>query len=127
MRASILLTSIFFVLGLHSQNNVHIFNGSGKAFRVLQNEKYITSTPQTDVVLYKIKEDTLRLKLEFGERRYGATFYLLNKGKHISQREFTYRVEPVKDKLEIVYMGMDSVSFRERKLVPDAQAPTPKK
>ncbi len=101
-----------------SQNNLHLFNGSGKPFRVLHNEKYI-SAPQTDIVLSNIKQDTFRLKVEFDGKKYGATFYLLNKGMRIDHREFSYRIEPLKDKLDIVYMGMDSVLTVSRKLVPD--------
>jgi hypothetical protein len=120
MRLPFILFVLIPLAGI-SQNNLHLFSGSGKPFRVLHNDKYI-SAPQTDIVLSGIKKDTFQLKLEFDGRKYGATFYLLNKGLPVDHREFSYRVEPLKDKLNIVYMGMDTVLTVSRKLVPDKPA-----
>jgi len=124
MRSLFFICSFVFALTISAQNNLHLFTGSGKVFRMLQNEKYISATPQADVVLTKIKADTLRLKIEFDGKRFGATFYLLSRTRHTSNKEFSYRVEPLKDKLEVVYMGMDSLIVNDQKLVPDKPSAT---
>ena len=115
---TILLIAILTPFLAKSQNQVHLFSGSGTPFMVLVKEKAVNATPQTHVLLRDVTEDTLTVKIEFNGRRTGITLFLLDKGKPADKKEFTYRVDPVKNGAEHKFMGMADISDTPKPLVP---------
>jgi len=102
-----------------AQNQVHLFSGSGTPFMVYINEKPVHRTPQTHVIIRDVKTDTLLVKIDFSGRKSGLTLYLLDKGKSTTGKEFTYRVEPVKNGIHHRFMGIRALTDPGSPLVPD--------
>ncbi len=116
--------SLFFILFfineiLSGQNNARIFSSDGKTFKVFIYDKLYNKTPQASVLLENMTKDTLYLKLEFeNNQKFGATIYLLEKGKPTKNKEFNYKVELTSNKLRVNYAGNHEVITLPNPLVP---------
>jgi hypothetical protein len=98
---------LFLAPSFKSQNNVMLQLSDGTPFKVLLNDKPYNSSPQSQVALTDIKQDTLLIKVELEKgERFGLTLYLLDKGKKTSAKEFTFVLYREKIRLRPVFMGM---------------------
>jgi hypothetical protein len=101
-----------------SQNNLRLLSGKG-VFRVYLADRLQNNSPQAEILLENIKEDTLYLKIEFeGQTRQGVTFYLLEKGIPTKGKEFCYRVEPEKGKVTAKFTGLYEIQPLPLPIVP---------
>ncbi len=55
---------IFFSSIVLAQNDVRIYSGSGQPFTLLMNDSILNQTPQVNVILKKMSQDTLQLKIQ---------------------------------------------------------------
>lgn len=118
---------IFFLLlqaTLIAQNNLLLLSANGQLFSVYLNDRLQNRAPQASVLLRDLKKDTVFLKIEFTPgNRLGFTAYLLNKGRHTSGKEFSYRIAPGSTRLKVEFLGMDSIAALPEPLVPKEPLP----
>src|SRR6185436_7348987 len=102
MRSTIVLIFMFVTCCLFCQNNARLVSADGKVFKVIINDKVYNRSLQAEVLIEKVKKDTLQVKVEFenGEK-HGATLYLVDKGKPCTNKEFNYRIELNDHKLKV--------------------------
>src|SRR5687768_1822769 len=110
---------LFFVNCLYCQNNVRLICTDGRLFKTLINERVLNKEPQAEVLLEKLTEDTVYLKLEFeNNRRHGITIFLLEKGKPTIDKEFEYHIELADNKIKLNFSGMYDIIALPEPLVP---------
>ena len=105
--ALVLLILFISATEIRSQNNLNLQFNDGSSFRVFINDTLYNRHSQSQVLITGLRQDTVRLKVEVSAgERYGLTFYLLNKGKTTSGREFSYVLKKEKQRLKAVFLGM---------------------
>ncbi len=112
---------IFFLLFYVAagQNNIRVFSAHGELFTLFAFDTLQNKTPQTDVLLQNVYEDTLRIKLVFENRSATeTTLFLFEKGKPSKNKEFNYKVIPEQNKTRLSYMGYYEISKLPGPLVP---------
>jgi hypothetical protein len=111
-------TTLIFFLFLNvcfSQNNVSLFTSNGSLFTVVIKDKIINATPQANVIVENVTEDTLMLKIELeNNKKFESTIYLLEKKQPVKHKEFDYAIEIDKEKIKLNYLGTyDIKNIRE--------------
>jgi len=90
-----------------AQNNASLSSSNGKLFKVIFGGKTFNEKAQAHVVLENIVKDTLRIELEFeNKKKLPATLYLLEQGEPTQNKDFSYRVEFNDVKLKLVFVGV---------------------
>ncbi len=118
MRTLIFIMTVF-TSNLFSQNNIRLVNTQGKIFKVILNEKVQNKNAQAEVLIENIKVDSVHFKIEFeNAQRYGATVYLMEKGKPTNNKEFDFKIELSNNKLQVTFTGVYDALILPKPLVP---------
>ncbi len=93
---------------LKAQNNLIIVDGNGGQFWLFIDGHKINDSPQSIVKATHLLKDTIPLKITFFDKKINditAGIYFLQKGKSCHNLEFTYAIEPLKDKNELKFIS----------------------
>ena len=117
-----LCVSFFLLLILttgYSQNNIRIFSAEGELFTLTVFDTIQNKTPQANVLVQSIFEDTLKIKIEFENKsKLETVIFLYEKGKPTKNKEFNYKVSQVQNKLIISYAAYFDIKQLPNPLVP---------
>ena len=129
MKRSFYLYLFLFSLGLtYSQNNARFFSVDGSVFTIYMNDRAVNKTAEASVLLEKLKQDTLSLKVEFeNNTKYNITIYLLEKGLPTANKEFNYTLRTDKNKIDVTFTGVYDIlplpdPIVPKKIQPDTSA-----
>jgi len=114
--------NIFFLLVFceaYTQNNASFSSADGKVFKVLEKGKSFNTVPQAHVLIEKIMKDTLRVELEFeNKKKFPVTLYFLEQGVSCRNKEFNYKVEFDDVNLKLTFIGVYDIVPLPALLVP---------
>jgi hypothetical protein len=120
MKIYISLLFVFILDLVLAQNNVRIFSGNGELFTVSAFDTLHNKVPQTNVLIQNIYDDTLRLKIEFeNKKKFETTIFIFEKGKTTKNKEFNYRIIIEQDKIKLNYNGYYDIVKLPQPLVPE--------
>jgi Domain of unknown function (DUF4476) len=120
MRSLLLYTLLISLYSGLAQNNLNIFSGDGKTFKVFIKGKASHASFQANVLIEKVLKDTLLLELEFeNKKKFPVTFYLLEQGVSCKNKEFNYRLEYDNANLNTRFTGVYDIRPLPNPLVPE--------
>lgn len=104
---------------LHSQNNLRLFTGTGIPFTAYVNDSAVNKKNEADVLIEKLEDDTVSVKVEFANKLVGTTkIFLLEKATRVKNKEFKYLVDIKSNKVKITFAGMEDIRPLPQPLVP---------
>lgn len=119
MRFLPILLFLFSTLRLFAQNAVSLTSIDGKPFKVILKDTAFNKHWEAHVLIEKIKADTLRLEIEYeNKKKYPATLYLLDKRVPTRFKEFAYTLSTDNSKLDLRYSGIYDLMTLPNPLVP---------
>src|ERR1700745_2106737 len=84
-----------------AQNNLIILDEIGQKFFLFVDDKKINDSAQIEVKASKIYDDTCRIKAVFYDKTipdFSSKVFLVENGKSVTKREFTYSISRQKGK-----------------------------
>lgn len=103
-----------------AQNNIRVFSAKGELFYLTAFDSLQNKTPQTNVLISSVVDDSLRIKIEL-ENKLKTEFILLifEKGKPAKNKEFNYKVIVEQNNIKISYAGYYDIVKLPKPLVPE--------
>ncbi|MBA3663505.1 MAG: DUF4476 domain-containing protein [Bacteroidetes bacterium] len=119
MRAAFFIFLLLPALTMLSQNNLRLYSGGGVLFTAWADDTIINKKPEVDVLLEKITDDSINVKVELANKSSAkTTVFLLEKGKPVKNKEFKYLIEVRNNKIKISYSGVEDIRPLPSPLVP---------
>ncbi len=119
MRTILFYHIIFLVLIFKAQNNFRIYSANGELFKLDVNNVLVNNSLQASVLVKNLTVDTLNVNIEFENKvKVESKIYLLEKSKTVTNKEFTYKVENIKNKLEISFVNVLEIQKLIEPIVP---------
>jgi len=97
---------------LKAQNNLILLTETGDSFWLYVNEQKINDSAQSIVKATKIWDDSCIIKVVYADKKltdFSATAYFLQNNKSCKNLEFTYSVEKIKGKNELIYVSTNLI------------------
>ncbi|MBA3679819.1 MAG: DUF4476 domain-containing protein [Bacteroidetes bacterium] len=111
----VLLIDLFF-----AQNNIRIFSAKGELFTLIAFDTVQNKTPQTNILISSVYEDSLRIKIELENKtKIEATLFLFEKGKATKNKEFNYKATIDQNKIKVSYAGYYDIVKLPNPIVPE--------
>lgn len=124
MRFPVPVLFILMTLSGIAQNNASLSSADGSVFKAIVRGGAINAVAQSHVIIENRKEDTLSLQLEFEDKqKYPAVLYLLEKGRPVKGKEFSYSIERSNGKIKVHYLGMYDIIPLPDPIVPKKPQP----
>jgi hypothetical protein len=99
--------SIFSFLVVKTQNNLRIYSSNGELFKLSINNELLNQHEVANLLALNIIEDTVVIKIEYPNNlKLEKKIFLLEKGKSVTNKEFNYKVENIKNKLEVSFVNV---------------------
>jgi len=116
-----LLCLLMFGHWLLAQNNLIIFNSSGKNFKLTILPEYSQREVALEHIIRGIKLDTVQVEIICGDLKLSRTLYLLAKGKKTQHHDFIYILETdsSKNRMNLRFGGMKETVPLPNPLVPE--------
>ena len=119
MRFLILFLVILFSESYSSQNNVNLTSTNGKVFSLTLKGKLYNKIPQANITLEGIKEDTLKVEVEFENRKkFPLSLFLLEKGESCKYKVFNFRIDYDNVNMKTSFTGVYDIVALPNPLVP---------
>jgi len=111
---------IFILSFVFAQNNVRLFSGKGELFTITVFDSVQNKTPQTNVLITSVADDSLKIKIELENKlKTETTLLIFEKGRATKNKEFNYRINVEQDKIKISYAGYYDIVSLPSPLVPE--------
>lgn len=120
MRYFFLFLFTLFINFVFSQNNIRLFSAKGELFTLTAFDTVQNKTPQTNVLINSVYEDSLHIKIELENKTKSETTLLLfEKGKTTKNKEFNYKINVEQNKIKVSYAGYYDIVTLPKPLVPE--------
>ncbi len=93
-----------------AQNNLIVLSENGQKFLLFVDDKQINDSAQANVKVRKIYDDTCRIKVVFLDKSisdFSAKVFLIQNGKPISKRDFTYSISDKNGKRQLSFISVN--------------------
>lgn len=111
MRLKCLLICLFvFSFLAKAQNNLIILDENGQKFFLFIDDKHINDSAQAEVKATKLYDDTCGIKAVFYDKtipEFTAKVFLVENGKSVSKRDFTYSISRQKGKARLNFVSVN--------------------
>ena len=102
-----------------AQNNLRVYSANGEVFKLSVNNTQSNAHEQANVIVTGILQDTVLVKIEFPDNLTALKkLFLIEKTKPVFHKEFTYKVENIKNKLQISFVNVSDIQTLITPIVP---------
>ena len=101
---------LVFTVYCKAQNNLIVWDENGQKFLLFVDDKQINDSAQSEVKASKIYDDTCHIKAVFQNKNnpdFNAKVFLVENGKAVSLRDFTYSISKDKGKMKLNFISMN--------------------
>jgi hypothetical protein len=111
--------ALFSFLSVKPQNNLRIYSSNGELFNLSLNGILVNQQQEANVLVTKVVEDTVIIKVGFPNNlKIEKKIYLLEQSKPIANKEFSYIVENLNNKLTISFVTSSDIQKSIDPIVP---------